>query len=325
MPRSNRVFLPGGIYHVYARVARGEPFFARDEEAGALFDVIRETKERDEFRVFAWALLSNHYHIAIQTGRVPLWRSMATIQGRSSKGFNRRNRTYGPLWQGRYRAKLVDDAGYLMRLIAYIHLNPVNAGLAADPARYRWCGHGDLLGRRRNPLTDADDALSVFGDERREARRAYTRTLRGEREQEWMGEGPGRLPWWRGTESEDDRISPSADHPFVDFLGRSTEPVPPQMSAADFLEMASDSAGVPLSELAGRGKASDIAEVRGLIVLLGVEEFRQKVNQLAEVLAKHPGSLSNAASRFARLRREDPEVRQRFDKVAARLRRRLGD
>ena len=324
MPRANRVFISGGIYHVYARVARGEPVFAEDAEAGAFVDVVRAAKERDGFRVFAWAVLSNHYHMAIRTGCVPLWRTMASIQGRCSKGFNRRHGVLGPLWQGRYRARLVEDEIYLQQLVAYVHLNPVKAGLVEDPAHYRWSGHGELLGRRRAPLLDADETLSIYGESRREARRIYARTLRGEGDREWLGEDPGKLPWWRGPREQDDRIEPSHQGPFVDYLGRSTEPVPPDVSAEAFLEAASGALGVQLTELASRGKSHELAELRGLITLIGVERFGQKIKRLAAILGKHPGSLSYAGNRFAVRRRDDAQARRLFDRIEADLRSRFG-
>ena len=70
---------------------------------------------------------------------------------------------FGPLWQGRYRARIVDDERSLCRLLAYIHLNPVSAGVVADPADYGWSGHRDLIGRSHKPLVDVDEFLLSGG------------------------------------------------------------------------------------------------------------------------------------------------------------------
>jgi len=100
--------------------------------------------------------MSNHYHIALRTAEVPLWRSMASIQGLATKGFNRRHRVYGPLWQGRYRARFVEDDVHLRQLLAYIHLNPVSAGLVDE-----------LAGRRREPrLRELHELVAVLGVEK---------------------------------------------------------------------------------------------------------------------------------------------------------------
>ncbi len=122
---------------------------------------------------------------------------MRSLQQRVTRGINARHRVYGPLWQGRYRAKMVKEQRYLDQLLIYIHLNPVQAGLVSDPAQYSWSGHRELLGKVKNPIVDVDEVLRVFGTTRRTARAAYVRRLKGSLEEMWVGEEPGRLPWWR--------------------------------------------------------------------------------------------------------------------------------
>ena len=109
MPRSLRVFVEGGLYHVYNRFARGEGVFADPEEAIEFVELLREVKRRDGLTIFAWALLSNHYHIALRTSAIPLSRTMQYLQGTYSRRFNRRWRRTGPLWQSRYQARVIDD------------------------------------------------------------------------------------------------------------------------------------------------------------------------------------------------------------------------
>jgi len=80
MPRPPRVFVEGGIYHVYNRMTRGERVFAGDQEAGLLLDAMRDARDRDGFIVLAWCIMGNHYHSAVRCGSVPLWRSMAPFE-----------------------------------------------------------------------------------------------------------------------------------------------------------------------------------------------------------------------------------------------------
>ena len=121
MPRPNRVILEGGIFHVYNWIGRGEPVFSDDNEAAAFTDLLSEVKQRDGWTVFAWCLMSNHYHIALRCGAVPLHRSLKSLQQGVTRGFNARHQVVGPFWQGRYRAKLVENQRYLNGLLAYIH------------------------------------------------------------------------------------------------------------------------------------------------------------------------------------------------------------
>ncbi len=161
MPRAPRILIEGGLYHVYNRFARGEEVFSDPQEAIEFLDLFRDLKQRDGLQVFAWSLLSNHYHLALRTSAVPLSRTMRTLQGTFSKAFNRRWNRTGPLWQSRYQTRLVDSQRYFEQLVFYIHLNPVRAGLAEDPADYVFSGHRELLGKVHDPIIDVDDALAV--------------------------------------------------------------------------------------------------------------------------------------------------------------------
>ena len=130
------------------------------------------------------------------------------------------HRSSGPRWQSRYKAQMVEDLQYLDRLIIYIHLNPVVAGLVDDPADHPFSGHRELLGKVNQPLIDVNGVLAAFGNTVRNARRAYVRALKGARQEEWRGEKPGRFEWWR---HEVDRpVEPVAPAAWVDELGRST-------------------------------------------------------------------------------------------------------
>ena len=118
MPRAPRFYVDGALYHVYGRITRGERIFADDVEASRFVDVLRDVKRRDGLTVFAWCLMGNHYHMAVRTGVVPLSRPMRSLQRRTTRHVNLRRRVYGPLWQDRFRAKLVLDERYLLQLIA---------------------------------------------------------------------------------------------------------------------------------------------------------------------------------------------------------------
>lgn len=143
MPQRPRVLVVGVIYHVYCHTARHEPIFADAREAQALLEILRDVRNRDGFAILDWSLMPTNYHLALRTGEVPLWRSMRLVQGRFAQSYNRRHKNIGHVWQERYKAKLISDTSYLSRLLAYIHLNPVAAGLASKPGAWRWSGQRD--------------------------------------------------------------------------------------------------------------------------------------------------------------------------------------
>jgi REP element-mobilizing transposase RayT len=310
MPRKPRIFIEGGIYHVYCRASRGEAVFADDAEAKEFIQVAQRIKERDGLVVFAWALMSNHYHLALRTVEAPLWRSMASIQGLTTKGFNRRHQVYGPLWQGRYKAHLVEDERYLHQLLAYIHLNPVSAGLVDDPAQYRWSGHREIIGKGNFRLVDPDEVLTLFGNTRRAAQRAYVKSLNVAGSASWIGEEPSKLPWWQSI--RDETISPREGSIYVDYLGRSTAPERPRLSVEGYLGRACRSLGVEVGEVASRRRDPAIREIREAVAVVGIEKFGQRVSEMALALHKNPGSVSRWVSNAAERRLKDSDFTSRL-------------
>jgi REP element-mobilizing transposase RayT len=308
MPRPPRIFAEGAIYHVYNRLARGEQVFAVEGEAARFVELLREVMRRDEVTVFAWCLMSNHYHLALRTGPVSLDRPMRSLQQRVTRGVNTRRRVHGPLWQGRYRAKLVDDQRYLDGLLVYIHLNPVTAGLVGDPAEHPWSGHRELVGMDRDPIVDLDEVLRVFGTTRRQARAAYVRRLKGAVEEEWIGESPGRLPWWRlgrppRGEDEDPEDAVRAR--------RSNEPERPEwrirLDATALVAAGARTLGVPLDDLRARTRDLRVVRARELLMLLGVERYRLRVVDLAEALGRSPDGMTKTLARATRRRADAPD------------------
>jgi len=318
MPRSPRVFVDGAIYHVYCRIGRGEPVFGDDAEAGDLLGILAELKDRDDLQIFAWCVMSNHYHVALRSANVPLWRTMRLLQGRFSKAYNARHQTFGPLWQGRYRAKLVAGETHLAQVIAYIHLNPVAAGVVRDPARYRWSGHSELLGEARDPLIDVGAALAMFGDPIDAARVAYSRALAELAGMPWVERAPGGLPWWtsgrRGPQTSPPEETP---RPIVDALGASTAPERPRLTALDFLELAATVAGTSETELRSPRGRSALARQRELVSLLAVELFGVRVKDLAAALGRSPGSVSRWINAAGDRRARDAAYRRSAAELAA--------
>jgi len=320
MSRPERVFVEGVVVHVYNRLARGERVFDDEGDARAFVDLLREVAKRDELTVLAWCLMGNHYHLAVRTGAVPLSRPMRSLQRRTTRHVNLRRRVYGPLWQGRYRAKLVLDERYLLQLIAYIHLNPVSAGLADDPLAHRWSGHAEILGKSREPIVAVDEVLQRFGGTRRSARAAYERMLRGVAGEAWIGEGPGRLPWWRvGRPSKDDEeLEEAVEQPAVDRGGRRPTDRP-VLSAQEYVDRGASALGVSLGDLRGRLRSPEVVRARESLMVVGVERYGLKVKDLAREMGKSPDSMTKAIVRLTQQRAATAELRAALDELDRRI------
>ncbi len=313
MPRRPRVFVEGGIYHVYNRFARGAAVFGEGDEAERFLELLRKVRDRDELTVFAWALMSNHYHLALRAGPVPLARTIGYLQSRFGQVYNRRWRSSGPLWQSRYKAKLVREPRYFARLVVYIHLNPVTAGVVDDPAEYPYCGHRELLGAGEEPLVDVERVLALYGDTLGKARRAYVSALRAARETPWIGEMPGDLPWW--TREADRPLTPVAPRTWLDEQGRSTGLVRAPLTAGRFLDLACEVLGVEAARLAGGSQDRETSRLRYLVGAVAIERWGVQAKALGELLGRRPENVTRWAARGARARQADEEFRQAYEEL----------
>ena len=317
MPRRPRVFAADSIYHVYNHVARGERPFAVDREAERFVAVLREAKKRDSVTVLAWCVMPTHYHLLVRTGDVPLWRTMHYIQHRFAVEMNRRQGVAGPFWQSRYKAKAIDDHAYLDRVLGYIHLNPVSAGLTRDPARYRWSGHLELLGRRRDPLADVDEALAFVEDDPAAAARSYLQMLKGMRNERWLAEGPERLPWLGAAAGPEKSGSGGRPRPRA-----SSKPLVdrPRVPAGTLFARCCEILGVSLAEAASRQRTPSLVQARQAMAVLLVERWGVRVGELAAVIDRTRDGTSHLISAAVRRRASDP----RFSEFVDDLDRRLG-
>jgi REP element-mobilizing transposase RayT len=141
MARPLRIQYPNAWYHVMNRGRRGEAVFLEDQDYTIFIDLLKETCHMWGIGVAAYCLMSNHYHLLLQTPQGNLDRCMRHINGIYTQRFNRRYQTDGQLFRGRYNAMLVDADNYLLELLKYIHRNPLRAGLAANVADYPWSSH----------------------------------------------------------------------------------------------------------------------------------------------------------------------------------------
>jgi putative transposase len=317
MPRQNRVFVEGAVYHVYNRCAREAEPFAKRKAAERFLETLERARERDSLTILAWCLMSNHYHLAVRTGPVPLSRTMGFVQARFGQDYNRRTGAAGPLWQSRYKARLVRDERYLTQLVAYVHLNPVAAGLVSDPARYPLCGHGELIGDQPARLVDVDGTLALFGDSQAAARRAYVRQLKGERTATWAREGPGRLPWW--PREKDARLAVEPAAPRLDPLGRTAGSERRRIEAAEFVTLACETLGVAPEQWQSVGKGRAASSARYLVAGLGIERWRLRAGELAALAGRRPEVVSRWAARAGELRATDETFGRRYEALDAAL------
>jgi len=153
MARSLRIEYAGAVYHAMARGNQGCPIFKDDQDRRSFLETLAEVCEKTGWRIHAYVLMGNHYHLLVETPEANLVTGMKWLQGTYTQRFNSRHKVYGHLFQGRYKAVIVDgtEEDYFQVVSTYIHLNPARAKLIRVGQerlkRYRWSSYPWYLNR----------------------------------------------------------------------------------------------------------------------------------------------------------------------------------
>jgi REP element-mobilizing transposase RayT len=151
MARPLRLEFPGATYHVTSRGDRREPIYRDDADRAAQLQVIGAAMDRFDAQVLAYCLMGNHYHLVVHTPQANLSALMRQVNGVYTQMFNRRHALVGHLFQGRFKAILVDTDAYLMALCRYVERNPVAAGLVGPPGDWAWSSYRAHAGQTDAP------------------------------------------------------------------------------------------------------------------------------------------------------------------------------
>ena len=174
MSRPLRIEYPGAFYHLTSRGNARERIFLDDADREILLDVLASVVERLVWRIHAYCLMGNHYHLLAETPQPNLSRGMRWLNGVYTQRFNRRHERVGHVLQGRFRAILVERDSYLLELARYIVLNPVRAGLASAPGGWRWSSYQATTGEKPAPRWLSVNAiLEQFGNDASAAQGHY--------------------------------------------------------------------------------------------------------------------------------------------------------
>jgi putative transposase len=328
MPRHARLDAPGALQHIIIRGIERQEIFRDDDDRAAFLKRLGRVLAESGTPCYAWALMPNHAHFLLETGRVPLATVMRRLLTGYAVTFNLRHRRHGPLFQNRYKSILCEREPYLLELIRYIHLNPLRAQMVhhlEELDRYPFAGHCALMGKQNYEWQSVEGVLGHF------ARRAVT--ARG-RYRAFLAEGiaMGRRPdlvggglirslggWTRVTalhQEESVRVKGDerilGESGFVlgvlataeEELKRSERLRRQDIDLGKVARKAADAFGVDPGSLLHPGKSPAVVAARSVFCYWAVRELGRTTTTLARELALTQPAVSIAVRRGERIARE---------------------
>jgi len=188
MARPLRIEYPEAVYHVTSRGNARNKIFSNDQDREVFLSNLEDVVMRYNWFCHAYCLMDNHYHLMVETPDANLSIGMRQLNGVYTQRYNRRHHKTGHLFEGRFKAILVQKDNYLLELCRYVVLNPVRAGVVGKPEAWRWSSYQATAGLRKEPDYLATDwILGLFSSRRAVAQRQYRRFVR-----EGIGQG---TPW----------------------------------------------------------------------------------------------------------------------------------
>ena len=212
MARPLRIEYPGAVYHITSRGNEKKPVYKNDQDREDFLSTLNQVNKRYHWLCHAYCLMDNHFHLLIETLEGTLSLGMRQLNGVYTQKFNKRHGRVGHLFQGRYKAILIQKDSHLLEVCRYVVLNPVRARLVEEPGGWRWSSYGATAGEANPPACLTTSwVLRQFSSKRRKAEREYRQYVRL---------GMGRESIWKEVKGqailgEDDFVGG-----LTDYLGK---------------------------------------------------------------------------------------------------------
>jgi len=174
MARSLRIEYEGAFYHVTSRGNHQSDIFDDDEDRQSFLKIFTDVVSRVGWICHGYCLMSNHYHLIIETPHANLSKGMRQLNGVYTQSYNRKHGAVGHLFQGRYKSIIVDAQAYLLELSRYVVLNPVRAGMVKNVSEWSWSSYRSMIGDDTPPdLLSVEMILSQFSEQKDKAKHLY--------------------------------------------------------------------------------------------------------------------------------------------------------
>jgi len=309
MARKKRIHIPGRYYHVMLRGNDGQDIFFNDSDRSRFCLLLQEGVERYGHIIHSFCFMSNHVHFLIQVGDISLSKVMQNVSFRYTRYINKTYSRIGHLFQGRFKSILLAEEGYFTRLIRYIHLNPVRAGLVKKPEEYMWGSHRCFLGMNCITWVKIDIGLQQFSHKIVDARKAFQAyVLKG------IDEDPEDI-----FERENLIAAIPTEKEILEYVQLKVREVKeaPRISFAKILESVCRELGVSKVEITSPSKVMKVSQARAMLTLLAQEFSDMNLKEIATKLKRDPSTLSGL------LRRHSQKENNKFKSYLKRIKDKL--
>lgn len=285
MGRPKRIQLAGACYYISLQGNNRQDIFLSNGDRRYFVSLLRGYKARYELKVYAYCLMPNSVNLLLETGHPNLSLVMQGFNTVYTKYFNSEHHTSGHVFQGRYKALLVDKDHFLMDMTSHVHLAPARAGLPEKPWRYQWSScaayvESDL----REPLIDSGPILKRFGKSRLIQSVRYMKYIKDRLKTASQWEPPVTRGLVVGDESFAARLEAAPDSPAAAFPA-------PDAARKIILEVAAKN-NIDEAKLLGRSQWREITAVRREAIHRVWKEARLGITEIGRLFNRTPSAIS---------------------------------
>jgi REP element-mobilizing transposase RayT len=320
MSRPLRIEFEGAFYHITARGNERGRIFLIERDFTRFLDRLEQVYERYGVVIHAYVLMSNHYHLLLETPRGNVTAALHDLNTAYTNYFNRRHDRVGHLFQGRYRAILVDKDNYLLELSRYIHLNPVRAGMVRRPEAYRWSSYSSYLYSGSSPQwLRREDVLGRMDKNLRRGRLKYrqfveeglVREVQDPLDEVIGGIALGGERFWESLRKRLEKMKGESEVPGLRQIRRKTD-------VGRIVEEVAAFYGILEEKIIQRGypphPGSQVA------IYLARKKTDLSLNEIGNFFGgRHYTAVSAAFRRVEARRQQDPKVDRELNKIEGKL------